>query len=261
MTELLNKFRKDNITRLAELGERLDTRKVDDFRELKIRTNINSQAEGSAEVFLGKTRVVVGVKLQLGVPYPDSPNEGTISVTAEMSPIASPDFEMGPPREPAIELARVVDRGIRESRTIDLEKLCVKEKAKVWTVFIDMWVLDYDGNLIDACGIAALAALKTAKLPLLKEEKDEFVKTGELIELPIRDLPIPCTVAKLGKFLLVDPNADEDMAMDARITITTNSKGNICSIQKGEGGFFTEDEILSAAEISVGRGKQVRSLL
>ncbi len=261
MTELLSKFRKSNILRLAELGERLDTRKLEDFRELRIKTDISGKAEGSAEVFLGKTRVVVGVKLGMGTPYPDSPASGTMAVTAELSPIASPNFESGPPREPAIELARVVDRGIRESKMLDLEALCIKEGAQVWTVFIDLWVLDFDGNLIDACGIAALAALKNAKLPLLKEEGETFVKTGEFTDLAVRDSPVPCTIAKIGGFLLSDPNDDEEFAMDARLTITTKEDGNICAAQKGKMGSFTEEEILKAAAIAVERGKEVRKLL
>ena len=83
----------------------------------------------------------------------------------ELIPLASPDFESGPPREKAIELARVVDRGIRESETIDMAKLCITPEEKVWIVFIDVHVLDYDGNLFDACSLAASAALGCTIVP------------------------------------------------------------------------------------------------
>ena len=43
----------------------------------------------------------------------------------ELVPFASPMFESGPPREDAIELARVVDRGIRHSEIVDKKKLCI----------------------------------------------------------------------------------------------------------------------------------------
>ena len=55
---------------------------------------------------IGETVVITGVKMIPGTPYPDSPDEGTISVGAELMPMASPEFEVGPPREAAIELYR-----------------------------------------------------------------------------------------------------------------------------------------------------------
>jgi len=103
--------------------------------------------------------------MDIGEPYPDTPEQGAMSTAVELIPLASPDFESGPPRANAIELSRVVDRGIRESKFIDLEKLCIESGEKVWIVFIDIHVLDYDGNLFDACSLAASAALLSAKVP------------------------------------------------------------------------------------------------
>ena len=108
-------------------GKRFDGRALDEFREIKIETNISKHAEGSARVILGKTEVVVGVKMGTAEPYPDSPDKGNLMVTAELLPLSSERFESGPPKFPAIELGRVVDRVIRESKFIDLEKLCIKE--------------------------------------------------------------------------------------------------------------------------------------
>ena len=44
-------------------------------------------------------------------------------------------------------MARVVDRGIRESKAIDLEKLCVEAGKLVFVVFVDVYVLNHDGIL------------------------------------------------------------------------------------------------------------------
>src|SRR2546428_7608514 len=79
--------------------------------------------------------------------------------------MASPTCEAEPPRPEAIELARVVDRGIRESKMVNMEKLCITPKEKVWILFIDIHVLDYDGNLFDACSYAAVAALASTIAP------------------------------------------------------------------------------------------------
>ncbi|MEM5804572.1 MAG: RNA-binding protein, partial [Candidatus Aenigmatarchaeota archaeon] len=93
---------------------RLDGRSFDQFREVSIETNVVTSAEGSARVKIGNSLVLAGVKMDVMEPYPDTPDEGNLVVDAELLPIASPDFEPGPPDEHAIEIARVVDRGIRE---------------------------------------------------------------------------------------------------------------------------------------------------
>jgi exosome complex component RRP42 len=73
-------------------------------------------AEGSAEVRLGKTLAIAGVKTSIGTPFADTPDMGVMIVNAEFLPIASPTFEPGPPDENAIELARVIDRGAEKGR-------------------------------------------------------------------------------------------------------------------------------------------------
>jgi hypothetical protein len=69
--------------------------------------------DGTAEVELGETRVMGYVTAQLVQPYKDRPNEGTLAIFAEFSPMADPAYEPGRPGEAAIELGRVIDRGLR----------------------------------------------------------------------------------------------------------------------------------------------------
>ena len=167
-------MRPEYVLKLLENGERTDGRKLDVFRDIKVETGIIKRAEGSARVKIGKTDVIVGIKTEIGEPFSDMPDMGILKTGAEFTPIASPDFESGPPREDAIELARVVDRGIRESECIDLEKLCIKEGEKAWEIFVDVHIINHDGNLIDASALAAVAALRNTKMPKL--EKDKIIK-------------------------------------------------------------------------------------
>ena len=162
----------ERIKKYLSEGKRFDDRKPEDFREIIIETGVSKNAEGSARVKIGKTEVIVGVKMDIGVPYSDSPDKGNMMVTAELLPLSSPRFENGPPKFPAIELARVIDRGIRESKFIELDKLCIKKGEKVWTVFIDIYSINDDGNLLDAAGIGAISALKNAKMTKYDEKKD-----------------------------------------------------------------------------------------
>lgn len=254
------------VKKIFESNSRLDGRGFLDFRPVKIETGVIKTAEGSARIQIGQTVVIAGVKMDVKEPYPDTPNEGNLMVDAEFVPIASPTFEPGPPGEGVIEVARVVDRGIRESKSIDMEKLCMKEGEKVWAVSIDIHVLNHDGNLIDAASLAAIAALHDTKLPKYDEETGRIVKDGPAVvssgkKLPMKDKPIEVTIFKIGNKLFVDPTVEEDESVEARVTMGTNEKGNLCAMQKGGNGFFTRDELLQAADIAVEKGKELRKLL
>jgi len=190
-------IKRDYLANLAEQGKRADGRRFDEYRNIEIETNIISKAEGSARVKIGNTQVIAGIKMDAGEPYSDSPESGVMTTAAELIPLASPDFESGPPRENAIELARVVDRGIRESEVIELDKLCIEPGEKVWIVFIDIHIIDYDGNLFDAASLAALAALMTTKVPVerlkpaLEKLQEKFPSIKNYLDEHPTDYPLP----------------------------------------------------------------------
>ncbi|RLF38033.1 MAG: RNA-binding protein, partial [Thermoplasmata archaeon] len=100
---ILSTIKRDYIYRLAEQNKRVDGRDFNEYRKISIETNLIRKAEGSARVKLGNTQVLVGVKLEVGEPYPDSPDKGVLTTSAELIPLASPDFEAGPPDKDAIE--------------------------------------------------------------------------------------------------------------------------------------------------------------
>jgi exosome complex component RRP42 len=241
----------DYIKTLIEKDSRIDGRKLNEYRKpVKIEYGVSSKAEGSAKAIIGDTEVIAGVKFKVGAPYADNPNEGTLITTVELLPLSSPDYLPGPPKEGAIELARIIDRGVRESKMIDMKKLCIKKGELVWTIFLDIYSINDDGNLIDAAALAALAALKSAVLPKLK---DDEVVYGELTKtkLPLDTLPITSTIVKIGDKLMVDPCLEEEEAISARLSIAVSEKGNIHAMQLGEfGGLSPEecDEAISMAK-------------
>ena len=244
---------------LIQQNKRLDDRKFDEYREIKIETGISKNAEGSARCKIGDTEVVVGIKMAVGEPYTDSPDEGTIIVTTELSPIASPLFELGPPGSQATELARIVDRGIRESKALDFKKLCIKKGEKIWMIFIDIYPLNDDGNLIDASVLAALAALKHARFPKLEDDKilyGEF--TSKKVEL--EKLPITFTFGKINDKILVDLDSHEETVIDARLSISVH-EGNIHAMQKGGDKAMSLEEIEKMVDIAIKKEKELRSLI
>ena len=252
------------IKQMAESGKRLDNRKPDQYREIVIEKNVITSAEGSARVRIGNTEVVAGVKMDVGDPFSDTPNEGVLMVGAEFLPLASPDFESGPPGEAAIELARVVDRAIRESKIMDVEKLCIKEGEKVWMVFVDIDILDDDGNLIDAASLAAIAALSTVKIPKLDENMKVVYGEKGTESLSLKGRALSTTFVKIGNSIFADPSLPEFEALDARLTVGTfnhDGKTMLSSMQKGGSEGFTLEEIERIMDMAIKKGDELRALL
>jgi exosome complex component RRP42 len=233
---------------MFESGKRFDGRGLLDHRPLEVSFDVSNKAEGSARVKLGKTEVIAGVKMSIGTPYADSPEKGNLSVSSDLLPLASPRFESGPPGFSSIELPRLVDRAIRECGMIQFEKLCVVPGDKVWTIMVDVYPINDDGNLIDAATIAALAALKNATFPGLKEDNtvDYSVKTDKKLPLSDETHPFQFTFFKLGNSLILDPTREEEEACDVRITLGIskwNGQYMVNSCQKTGETTFTQQEI------------------
>jgi exosome complex component RRP42 len=261
MSSLVTKVRLKQIEQLLEKSKRLDDRGLLDTREIKIEQGLIEKAEGSARVFLGKTEVLVGVKVGLGEPFPDTPNDGVLTVNAELVPLASPNFEPGPPDESSIELARVVDRGIRESKCVDTDKLCIAPGKKVFVVFVDIYVLNHDGNLIDAAALAAMAALINTKMPNYEIKDGEIKMKQGYTQLLLKSHPITVTIGKINNHLITDPWIEEEQVMDSRITFATKEDGTICAIQKGGSSYFTPQQILEASKIALDKAAELRKKL
>ena len=249
----------DYILSLIQQDKRLDEREFDQYRDIKIELNVSKNAEGSARCKIGDTEVIVGVKMDVGEPYPDNPDEGTIIVTTELSPVASPLFELGPPGSQATELARIVDRGIRESKALDFKKLCIKEGEKIWMVFIDIYPLNDDGNLIDAAVLATLAALKHAKFPKLENDKVVFGEFSNK-KLELEKLPVTFTFGKINDKILLDLNSKEESVIDARLSISVYN-GDIHAMQKGGDKSMTLEEIEKMVDIAIKKEKELRSTI
>jgi len=253
------KLEQKTVVDLVSSGKRIDERTADSYRPLNIQVRLIEKANGSAQVSLGKSKVLVGIKVELGTPFPDTPDEGVLTVNAELVPLASPLFETGPPSEQAIELARVVDRGIRESKAVDMKSLILVKGKKTQVVFVDVYILDHDGNLIDAASMAALAALASAKVMKAEMKGDEVIYKPGYHPLPLNNHPVAVTFAKVGKTIVVDPVLEEENVMSARLTVTIEKNGHICAMQKGGLSGFTQEELKMAVHLAVQKAAENRA--
>jgi len=255
---------KERIKNYLAEDKRFDGRKLLEYREIEIETNVSKNAEGSCKVKLGDTEVIAGVKIDLAEPYTDKEEEGTMATIVELLPLSSPDFESGPPSIGAVEIARIVDRGIRESGFIDFKKLCIKKEEKVYSVMIDIYSLNNAGNLIDAACLASVIALKTARMPKY-DSKKEKIEYGEWTNkgMPLSEqIPLTITFYKVGKKIIVDPVKEEEDSSDARISVALTNNGKeilINALQKGKEETFSEEEIEKIMGSAVEKFKELEN--
>lgn len=247
---------------LIKKNQRPDGRQFMEHRSIEIIKNPFENCEGSAICQIGDTKVLAGVKVDLATPFPDRLNEGMLSVNCEFSPIAHSTFEAGPPDERSIELARVVDRGIRAANTIDLKKLYVAP-GKVLGIFIDLYVLDYNGNLTDAAAIAAMSALKNAKMPTVEKEGEVYKLNHDKRpgKLPLGQEVVTCTFEKINNTIVLDASIEEEHASSGRFTFGATNDGHICSAQKSGSAGFTIEEFDSLIDTTLEKRAALFKLL
>jgi exosome complex component RRP42 len=255
--KVLREVRKDFLKNQLEKGMRFDERGMDEWRPVNVDKGVLDSAEGSALAEIGGTKVIAAVKFDVMTPFADRPEEGVFMTGAEFVPFASPAFEPGPPSEDSIELARVVDRGIRSSGVIDTGSFFIEE-GKVLGLFIDLWVLDQCGNIMDTAALAACGALLDAKLPKL--EDGAIVREESAGKLEMKYKPLTTSFIKVGNHFLMDPSIEEEHAKGMAITMGS-VEGKISSIQKAGSEGISRDKVLELADLAFEKSEELRKCL
>ncbi|KAK7479210.1 hypothetical protein BaRGS_00029554, partial [Batillaria attramentaria] len=235
-------------------GKRLDGRQPYDYRHVKISFGAS---HGCCQVEIGQTRVLAQVSCEVTPPKQRRLNEGILFVNVELSPMAYPSFEQGRQTEEGVELSRLMERCLKESRCVDMESLCIVAGEKVWSVRVDIHVLNHDGNMLDCASLAAISALAHFRRP------DVTVKGGEVtihtaderdpIPLSIHHMPLCVSFAFFhqGKYLLVDPCEREERVTDGKMVIGMNKHREICMLQVMGQMLLHRDQVARCSNIAV----------
>ncbi|GLC35680.1 hypothetical protein PLESTB_000483100 [Pleodorina starrii] len=240
---------------------RLDGRRPYDSRKPKFQFSLDDR---SATVALGSTRVLSVVTASLEAPFPDRPSEGPLRFNVEFSPMASPAFEPGRPGEDAIQIGRLIERGLRQSGAVDQEALCVVAGRKVWALRVDCHVLDHGGNLLDAAFLSALAALMAFRKPEVEvggESGTEILvhppEVREPLPLTIHHLPVAVTFALFqgGDLLVVDPSWREAAASSGSCTVVMNPGREVCCVHKADGIGLTPEQFMRCVRLAGDRAE------
>ncbi|KAG1674611.1 hypothetical protein FOA52_001860 [Chlamydomonas sp. UWO 241] len=228
-------------------GVRLDGRGVADFRPVEVQLGLIAQANGSARLHVGGTDVLVGVKVETGVPSASRPDEGRVSVTVECSACASPEYEgrggeaWGTSLAAALEtslcpLASVAGYGV------DLRALSIVSGKQCWNIYVDALVLNDDGNVLCALSLASLAALANTRIPGVEivqgEDNDEpEIELDDDMDnattLELGGVPVIVSVSQVGAASVLDLSLAEEACARAALHVAVDASGRVCGVTKG----------------------------
>ncbi|NWQ73883.1 EXOS9 protein, partial [Columbina picui] len=252
------------ILRAVEERKRLDGRQCYDYRNLRVSFGPDY---GCCVVELGKTRVLAQVSCELVPPKPNRPAEGILFFNFELSPMAAPGFEPGRQPELMVKVNRLIERCLRNSKCVDTESLCVVAGEKVWQIRLDLHLLNHDGNIIDAAGIAGIVALCHFRRPDVSVQGEEVTvytpEERDPVPLSIHHMPICVSFAFFhqGTYLLVDPSEREERVMDGLLVMAMNKHHEICTIQSSGGIMLVTDQVLRCSNITAVKVAEITELI
>ncbi|KAK7793911.1 hypothetical protein R5R35_011845 [Gryllus longicercus] len=247
---------------LSALSEnrRLDGRALDEFRDLNIHFGSDW---GCCLVALGGTKVIAQVSCEVQQPKSTRPNEGLLLLFVELSPMAAPHFDSGRQTELAVQLNRLLEKCIKDSRCLDLESLCIAAEEKVWALRVDITVLNHEGNMVDAASIAALTALSHFRRPDVTTTGDQIIihAPGErdLLAITVHHYPVCVSYAifRRANCILADPSAIEERVSDGGLTFGVNACRELCTLHLGGHAPVTAQVVLQFASRAAARAAEV----
>ncbi|XP_026883093.1 exosome complex component RRP42 isoform X2 [Electrophorus electricus] len=236
---------------------RVDGRGCEDYRHMEIETDVVSNTDGSAKVRMGHTDVLVGIKAELRRPRPNVPDEGYLEFFVDCSANATPEFEGRGGEELGVELSNTLYKVFNSHRSLDLRSLCVCPGEHCWVLYVDVLLLQCDGNLFDAMSIAIKAALFNTRIPKVRVLEDE--EGGKEIELS--DDPYDCLRLRVGHRHVVDATLQEKACSAASLLVAVTPRGAVTCVRKLGAGSLDPDSIFEMTETGKRVGKALHAPL
>lgn len=200
---------------------RIDGRKTDELRQIKITRNYTKFAEGSVLIETGDTRVLCNASITNEVPtFLKDSDRGWITAEYSMLPRSTP---IRIPRDPlkskgagrTQEIQRLIGRALRS--VVNLEVL----KGK--SIILDADVIQADGGTRTAAITGCFIALKDAVKKL--------IMAGEIPSDPVKEFVAAVSVGIVGGVEMLDLNFSEDSGADVDMNIVMTETGKFVEIQ------------------------------
>eukprot|EP00775_Hariotina_reticulata_P012502 gene12502-12637_t len=236
-------------------GFRPDGRVLGVCRPVTVGLDVVTSADGSAIVKVGASTVLAGVRLEVMVPSSEAPADGQLVVSVEMTALSSPNYRPG--RAPSITYViqqRVTDILIG-CGVLKLSDLCIGEGQAVWVVYLDLYILNAAGSLLDAALLAAVAALQGTKLPAVHLTEEGNVERdvqqaadgtfdsssggdgsssradASWVPLQLHDTPLCLTCGVYKDQLIADPDHEEEALMAATISVVLGTRKELLGLR------------------------------
>lgn len=221
----------NTIRLIDDNGLRVDGRRLDELRPIKIEVGILDKADGSAYLEHGRNKILAAVY----GPREAHPKHIALSDRAvvrcryHMAPFSTDERKSPAPSRREHELSKV----IRES----LEPAIMSEYFPRSTIDIFIEVLQADAGTRCAGITAAALALADAGIPM-------------------RELVSACAAGKIDGKVVLDLSDVEDKKGDADLPVALMPKSNVVTLLQMDGS-LTEEEFVQAMEISTGACRKI----
>ncbi|CAI5446261.1 unnamed protein product [Caenorhabditis angaria] len=263
-TQPLTICEKTLIVESLRAGKRLDFRSREEFRNVKL---IVGSEIGTAICSIGQTKVICAVSAEITEPSSMRPQKGVINIDVDLSPMANYSHEHDRMGQKGMELTRLLELIIRDSRCIDVESLCIRAGKEVWKIKVDVRILDEDGSILDCACLAAITALQHFKRPNVTLEPHHTLVYSEYekspIPLNIYHMPICTTIGLLdkGSTIIIDPTEKESECLDGTIVVACNKRKEVCALHQSTNLILTTKQIENCVKLAMSRAEELSSVV
>ena len=219
---------------IDENGVRLDGRKFDELRPVRIEAGVLKRADGSAYIEWGGNKVLAAVygPREAHPRHIQDPARALVQCRYNMAPFSVSDRKRPGPDRRSVEISKVISEAF--------SAVVFKEQFPRTSVDIFIEVLQADAGTRCAGLTAASVALADAGVPM-------------------RDLVAACASGKIGGVVCLDLNKEEDNFGDADCPVAVvHGTGEIVLLQMD--GHLTYEEFQKAMELSLGASEKLFEL-
>jgi len=211
--------------KLFENGKRLDKRKIDELRKIKIEVGVLHRAEGSCYLEWGGNKVICAVYgPREAIPrHTQNPLKAIINAKYNMAAFSVEDRKRPGPDRRSREISKVISEAI--------EKVVLTEKFPRASIDVNIEILEAEAGTRCAGLTAAGVALADAGIPM-------------------KDIPVACAAGKIEDQIVLDLGKEEDNYGNADLPIAISPRTNEILLLQMDG-HLTVKEFDKALDLAI----------
>ena len=206
-------------------GKRLDGRKTDELRNIKMEVGVLHRAEGSSYIEWGGNKILVAVYgPREAIPrHTQNPLRAIVNAKYNMAAFSVDDRKRPGPDRRSREISKVISEA--------LENVIIVEKYPRAAIDVNIEILDAEAGTRVAGLTAAALALADAGIPM-------------------KDIPVACAAGKIEGQVVLDLGKEEDNHGDADLPVAISPRtGEILLLQMD--GHLTTEEFDKALDLAI----------